>query len=386
MPETSPIPPSSLENQILLETTGKVLVVDDELANRRLLHDILTKQGHEISQAEDGVIALDAIQKDPPDVVLLDVMMPNLDGFEVCRRLKADTNTAHIPVILVTALSDRDDRRTGIAAGANEFLSKPIDLKEVQLRVKNAISRKKAYDRIQEDYLKLRELEVLRDNLIEMVVHDMRSPLLCISSYLELWQHSVSAEDRNCETGTFVRDALSQTSRLVGMVSDLLDVSRLEGRELPLTRSIGPLIPTIEEAVQIACPGDDGTRIVIQDETNAIEFSYDRHIILRVLTNLLSNAMKFSMSLTNPVTVKIREEGDMVGCSVTDLGAGMTEEDASRVFDKFFQAEAGKKANVPSTGLGLTFCKLALEAHKGEIGVNSKLGEGSTFWFTLPKN
>ena len=373
-----------MTDPLTIESTGTVLIVDDEHPNRRLLNDILTSQGHDVYEAENGVQALEMVEAQLPDVVLLDVMMPELDGFEVCRRLKDDTRSAHIPVLLVTALSERDDRRRGIAAGANEFVSKPIDLKEVLLRVQNAVRQKKAFEKIQDNYHRLVALEQLRDNLIEMVVHDMRSPLLCISSYLELWQHGASPEELESEGGSFIRDALSQTERLVGMVSDLLDVSRLEDQQLPLQRSPLLIGELVSNAILIAAPGETGDRIKVADGSEGCLVACDKKVILRVLTNLISNALKFTMSLEDPVLLRISREQNLLRVAITDQGPGLIAEDAARVFDKFFQAEAGKKIKVPSTGLGLTFCKLAVEAHGGEIDVESTLGVGSTFWFTLP--
>ncbi len=137
---------------------GCVLVVDDEEQNRSLLRDPLEARGYEVEEAEDGVLALRKIAVRPPDVILLDLMMPNMDGFEVCRRLKKDLKTAHIPILIVTALSDRKERLMGIEAGANDFLNKPIDIQDVILRVGNAVYAKHLHDQLQIEQEKSEQL------------------------------------------------------------------------------------------------------------------------------------------------------------------------------------------------------------------------------------
>lgn len=151
---------------------GRVLVADDESLNRQVLGKILMDQGYEVSLAEDGVQALDRVTADKPDVILLDVLMPRLDGFEVCRRLKADPETAPIPILIVTALEERADRIHGVSAGADDFLSKPIDREELVLRVRNAIYRKHLYDELARKYAELKAMKELRESLTSLIDAD----------------------------------------------------------------------------------------------------------------------------------------------------------------------------------------------------------------------
>ncbi|RKX99351.1 MAG: hypothetical protein DRP54_07395, partial [Spirochaetes bacterium] len=148
----------------------RILVVDDDFKSRKVLKDLLEVQGYEVYEAEDGKKGLELINDLIPDAVLLDVMMPNIDGFEVCRIIKEDPDTTHIPVIMITALQDKESKLKGIGVGATDFISKPIDIKEVTLRVKNAVYGKKLYDEVNEAYRKLKELEVMRDSLFHMIV------------------------------------------------------------------------------------------------------------------------------------------------------------------------------------------------------------------------
>ena len=169
----------------LLSTTGHVLIVDDDERSRDLLKLVLEGKGHRVSEAENGEDALKSVEAEPPDVVLLDVVMPKIDGFEACRRLKADPRTAHIPVLMVTGLTERDDRIKGIDAGANDFINKPIDAQELALRVRNALYGKRLFDRLQENYRHLQQMQELRDDLTRMLEADTRT-LTVIMEHLKI--------------------------------------------------------------------------------------------------------------------------------------------------------------------------------------------------------
>lgn len=156
---------------------GNVLVVDDEENNRMLLRDTLEAQGHTISEAPGGAEALGLLEEKPPDVVLLDVMMPRLDGFTVCRRIKQMTASAHVPVLLITALTDRKERLIGIEAGANDFITKPIDITDVTLRVRNAVQTKKLFDSLHAAYQESIDVHALQQKIVQLIIRDTRNPL-----------------------------------------------------------------------------------------------------------------------------------------------------------------------------------------------------------------
>jgi len=151
---------------------GFILVVDDEQRNRRLLRQLLEAEGHRVSEAEDGAAALECVDRSPPDVILLDLSMPKVDGFEVCRRVKQTPATAHIPILLISALTEREDRLRGIEAGADDFIAKPIDQQEVLLRVRNAVHRQHLYVELQSKYKELRDMAELRDSLTSLINAD----------------------------------------------------------------------------------------------------------------------------------------------------------------------------------------------------------------------
>ena len=317
-----------------------------------------------------------------PHAILLDVMMPEMDGLEVCRRLKAAPATAPIPVLLVTALREPDDRLNGIEAGANDFLSKPVDTREVVLRTRNAVYAKQLYDRVQADLKKLQELERLQDNLIHMIVHDMRSPLMGISGNLELLKMTLeghlASDDQAC-----LDNALLSARKLIEMVSSLLDVSRLEAGQMPLNPEACDLGQVAHEAVKLLGGLLRKNPVNIEVLSPVIFVSCDKSLILRVISNLVANAAQYS-PMDYPINIAIQLGANTVRVSVTDKGPGIPSTHHVKIFKKFGQVETGAERKKYSTGLGLTFCKLVVEAHGGQIGLDSSPGAGSTFWFTLP--
>lgn len=360
--------------------SGRVLVVDDELLNRELLRDLLEAKGHSVTEAGSGREALALAAHVMPHVVLLDVMMPEMDGFEVCRQLKANPATAIIPVLMVTALNGRPDRLKGIEAGASDFLSKPVDSREVELRTRNAIRSKQLYDRLQESFQKLQSLELLRDNLTHMIVHDMRSPLQSIAGHLEMLELSLDAS-LGAEDKDSLREARSSAHELVEMVSALLDVSRMEAGQMPLCRETCDIAQMAKEAAQLIGGLLSQSPVHMELPPACCEALCDRSVVRRIIANLLSNAAKYS---GREIRLSVQQLSDAVKVAVADQGPGIPPEQHARIFEKFGQAEHGAARTAYSTGLGLTFCKMAVEQHGGQIGVESAPGHGSTFWFTLP--
>lgn len=190
---------------VLKDQTGHVLVVEDEEINRELLRDLLEGQGHQVTEAENGEQGLQKVKENPPDVILLDVMMPGIDGFEVCRRLKADPETAPIPVLLVTALTERSDRLTGIEAGANDVISKPVDIEDVILRVRNAVYTMRLFREVQENYKRVRKLEMEKGELLEKTLHGAVKVLTEILSMV-----NPSAFSRGSRIRRYVRHMATQ--------------------------------------------------------------------------------------------------------------------------------------------------------------------------------
>jgi two-component system, sensor histidine kinase and response regulator len=365
-------------------SSGRVLVVDDKEPNRVLLRDLLEAQGHQVTEAGDGEQAMDAVTATAPDVILLDVRLPKMDGFEVCRRLKADARTAPIPILLITALTDRRDRLTGIEAGANDFLTKPIDTQDVTLRVGNALYTKRLYDQLADNYQRLRALEALREDLTHMIVHDLRTPLTSVIAGMQTVEMSGELNPRQ---QNYLQLALIGGQTLLGMINDLLDISKMEDGSLRLQYQDLAATELVERALTEIEPLAQRKSLALVRDFPARSpiLSGDEEKLRRTLVNLLGNAVRFTPrggTITTSVRPGAGEQTAIFG--VRDTGEGIPRAAFERIFEKFGQVEMGPAGQSLSTGLGLTFCKMVVEAHGGRIGVESELGRGSTFSFTIP--
>ena len=361
---------------------GLILVVDDQENNRQLLHDMLDLDGHEVLEAADGRAALDLALSRDPDAILLDVSMPGMDGFEVCRRLRDDPATTATPVLLITAMGEREDRLRGMAAGANDYLVKPIDRIEVSLRVRNAVRLRVMHRTVQRQLAELQRLERLRDDLVSMVAHDLRSPLTGLRGLLELLQEG-SRDRPPAAVVDLLPDAVRTVDEINGMIGDMLDVSRLDAAALPLECQVADLQQLAMQAVARLGPRPSFHPVTVTVDGAATTVCCDVSLIRRVIVNLVANAVRFSPSNgTVYVSIGASDAGGTV--RVRDEGPGIPASERERIFEKFTQLAGARALRSRSSGLGLTFCRMVIDAHGGQIGVTSTEGGGSEFWFSVP--
>lgn len=363
------------------ENKGNILIIDDEPFAAATVEALLKTSGYRMLKAQSGDEGLALAVEHQPDVILLDVMMPGMDGLEVCRRLKSSDHTAYIPVLLITSLSERRERLKGIEAGANDYLTKPLDAQDLRLRVRNAIYTRKLYQQLQQSFEKLKKLEELRDNLTNMIVHDMRSSLTGISGFVELLKMSASAKFTPHEADMVVKINRT-TKQLTDMVISLLDISRLESGQMPLTHNPCGLYDLAMSATQPLEALLEQRELVVNQPEAPATVVCDLDLVRRVIANLVSNAVKYTEP-NGRIAVNIADAGADYKFSVTDDGPGIPAALHDRIFEKFGQTK--REHRFKGVGLGLTFCKLAIQANGGSIGLVSEEGKGSTFWFTLPK-
>jgi two-component system sensor histidine kinase/response regulator len=369
-----------------------VLVADDAEANLELLMDQLEGLGFRVVIARDAEAAIAASLEHRPDLAILDVSMPAGDlgvtdrdaGFEVCRRIKKDPRTARIPVVFVTALAETSDRVKAIEAGGDDFLNKPYSRLVLNARVQSLLKLKGATDALEESLKRLRELQKVRDDLMKMIVHDLKAPLTSILATLEMM--------RDGDFGAFtdpqsraLSDAEGKAEDLLGLIEDLLEVARIEERTLPLVpEQIAPaaLLSEIVYDWHLRFQ-QEGATASVDVADDAPVFTADKALVKRVISNLVQNAVNHS---PGPVTLKLAARADAKGILVTvsDDGPGIPAEYQEIIFRKFEQVYAQHAPRVRSSGLGLTFCRLAVESHGGRIWVTSTEGEGSTFYVQLP--
>ena len=371
--------------------TGFLLVVDDVEANRDVLARRLARQGYAVATAENGRQALQRLRTDAFDLVLLDIMMPEIDGYQVLQQLKADETLRHIPVIMISALNEMDSVARCIEMGAEDYLPKPFNPILLKARIGACLEKKRARDRetalfvqLQENFRRLQELEQLRDDLTHMIVHDLRTPLgavmlgasqlEAIGALSEEQQEMVSIIQRGGKT-------------MVDIVNEMLDISKMESGSLHLECQDITATGLIEAALKQVVILADSKHLTLETELepDLPHLVADEAILIRTLVNLLSNALKFTpKGGTVAVSVRLDHDRAALQFSVSDTGEGIPSEAFGRIFEKFGQVDSRQGGRSMSTGLGLTFCKLAVEAHGGHISVESALGEGSKFSFTIP--
>ncbi len=343
-----------------------ILIVDDMPANVLLLVRMLTDRGYNPRPVLSGKLALQTAREDPPDLILLDINMPEMNGFEVCEKLKADAVLKNIPVIFISALNETIDKVKAFRVGGVDYVTKPFQFEEIYARVQT--------------HLHVRHLETLRDDLTHMVIHDLSNPLLVIFGLLDVLEFQ-EAQNLSSSTREFVTLARLSAEELRNIISSVLDVSKIGAGELRLTCEpcdLGTLIRTVLSTTHLL-PGNRTVTFDAQEEPLTV--TADLGLLRRVLQNLISNAVSYTPS-GGDVLITLTPSPAEVRVSVTDSGPGIAPEYHQRIFEKFGQVE--DQGNRTGTGLGLTFCKLAIDALGGRIGVESEVGKGSTFWFVLP--
>jgi two-component system, sensor histidine kinase and response regulator len=376
----------------LAEDAPLILVADDSDANCELLREQLHSLGFRTVVAHDGPTVLEAALLQRPQLVILDVHMPagelNVEdgstGFEVCRRLKRDPRTASTPVIFITALNDSDDRLKAVEAGGDDFLAKPHNRLLLGARVRSLLKLKAATDALEESFRRLRELERVRDDLMKMIVHDLKTPLTSILATLELLGDGDLGPLSERQRGA-VTDTQGKAEELLTLIDDLLEVRRIE--ETSIVLHVEEIDPgeLLEEMLRDWALRFQQERTVAAADVSAdvSRFRGDRGMLKRVFGNLIQNALVHSGAAIE-LTLVARPDPNGIRFSVLDTGPGIPPEYHDVIFQKFEQVRSAHAPRVRTSGLGLTFCRLVVEAHGGRIWVQSTEGAGSAFHIILP--
>jgi signal transduction histidine kinase len=380
----------------------KILIVDDNPKNRAICEEIF-EEDFDLIHAEDGTTALQLIRERHPDVVLLDVMMPGINGYEVCQRMKADAETGHIPVIIVSAKGQTDEIIEGFDSRADDYIVKPFVNSELRARVRATLRLKQTQDELQAANRKLhehtRKLEEANDRLKEldrikagftaMLVHDLRSPLSVVQVTLQMLESdSLVAQS---EYKALIRESLASCNDLFELTSDLMEIFRSESTTMVLSLSRMSLQRLVEEpfrqATVLASKKDISLDLRLPEEPLVVRA--DSYKLQRALTNLLSNAVKFTprggtigLHVTPSQSLGGVEVPSEVLIDVIDSGDGIPSHDLPFIFDPYYQANTQNSGM--GSGLGLAIVKRIVAAHGGEVSVKSKLGEGSRFSIRLP--
>ncbi|MDZ8108014.1 MAG: hybrid sensor histidine kinase/response regulator [Nostoc sp. DedQUE12a] len=364
----------------------RILAVDDTRDNLILVQTILESEGYEVDLACDGITALRKIEQSPPDLILLDVMMPGIDGYEVTRRIRNNREiTSYIPILLITAFHESSVVE-GLDAGADDFIRKPFDTDELLARVRSLLRLKHSLDEQQ-------KMARQREDFVSRLTHDLRTPLVAADRMLNLFEMETF-----CKISPEMKKAIAVMIRsnenLMQMVNTLLEVYRFEAGKKTLNWELCDWPEIAQEVVSEIMPLTNEKGLTLKVDTsgldpkdkNAGRVMGDRLELRRVLYNLIANAIKFTD--IGGITVRIFEKSpnskhqDWVTIEVEDTGYGIAPEDQATIFERFRQGRNKRSGS----GLGLHLSHRIVEAHTGTIQVTSEIGKGSLFTVQLPKN
>ena len=387
------------------DTPARILIVDDELHNRELLQLMLKPEGFLLVSAANGEEALALVAQQPPDLILLDVMLPGMDGYEIAGKIKGDSATKNIPVVMLTALNDRNARMLGLSAGADDFLTKPVERAELLVRVKNLLRTKAYGDKLAATLAALessnaqleaaleeaREARIMAEHankaktqFLRAMSHELRTPLNAISGYTEILEMGIRGTvnpEQTKDLGRIKRAA----SYLLRLINDILTIARLEGAR-PLNLIAIPVNQLLSEvdglcALQAKARGLTLTVTPCVDE---IFVTADAERFQQILLNLVTNAIKFTVK-GGSVEVTSSAIAGIFQLHVKDTGVGIRSLDLDRVFDPFVQIDRHLTSDTQQgVGLGLSISRELARAMHGDLTLESVEGKGSIFTLTLP--
>lgn len=357
-------------------TRPKVLVVDDDDAIRLLVKARLAGDC-DVFDADRGAEAIKVFEAEPIDLVLLDVMMPGMTGLEVCEKLKARTNE-FLPVLLLTALNDQANRNLGLRAGADDYLVKPIDGVELKLRVRHFLRLREQDLRLRKQMVELATLSALKDDLTELLVHDMSNPLTSIITALHLVMSSEVADvDRE-----MLELGLGASSRLKAVIDDLLQVNLLEQGKLRVVAEETRLDALVGEAIRTVLPVARAEQVSLsQSGCEEVSAHVDRRLLLRALENLLANGIRHTRG---SMDVTVSRSSKHVVIAVCDRGRGVPDALKEGTFEKYGSLELDRANARRGFGIGLYMVRLVVEAHGGSVEVDDREGGGAVFRLLLP--
>lgn len=362
----------------------KILIVDDVMSNVLLLKVLLTNEKFAIATASNGRQALEQVEKENPDLVLLDVMMPDMSGFEVAQHLKSNPNTADIPIIFLTALNSTADIVKGFQVGANDFISKPFNKEELIIRVTHQISLVAAKRLILSKTEELQRTIAGRDKLYSVIAHDLRSPMGSIKMVLNMLILNLPSEKIGAEMYELLTMANQTTEDVFSLLDNLLKWTKSQIGKLNVVYQDVDLVEVTDGVIEIFSMVASLKKIRIREmKPEKMMVNADIDMLKTVVRNLLSNAIKFSKE-NSEVLVKMEEVDGMAVVSVQDYGCGISEEGQKKLLHTDTHFSTFGTNNEEGSGLGLLLCKDFVVKNGGKLWFTSKEGEGFIFSFSIP--
>ncbi len=381
-----------------------ILIVDDVPANLDVLSETLSHEGYDVAIATSGERALLQISRILPDLILLDIQMPEMDGFSVCQKLKSSPETAQIPVIFMTALTDLDSKMKGFDLGALDYITKPFQDREVLARIKTHLQLSKLTKHLESEVaaqiISLQQAKeaaekanIAKSQFLANMSHELRTPLNAILGITEGLQDEVFGEinDKQIKACQIVE---SSAFHLLSLINDILDVAKIESGQINLDYSIVSVDQLCQASLTFIKQQAQkkGIQILIKLPINLPNIRVDERRICQALINLLTNAVKFTpedgtitLEVTFPlVKQELSSSKTYLRFGIIDTGVGIAPEDIDRLFQPFVQVDSDLNRQYEGTGLGLTLVKRLVELHGGVVTISSQIGVGSCFTIDLP--
>ena len=377
--------PDPTAGQARIDLAGRrILVVEDDRMNARIISSILRPEGYVISEVDSGEAALAAYPDFQPDIVLLDVVMAGISGFETCRRLKANPATASAPVIFITAKNQSADIVTGLEAGGVDYVVKPFQPREMVARIRTHLQVRALLEHQERLIEDLSKANAAKNHFLGIAAHDLRNPLTSIRGLSEFMLDGASGELSE-DQRAMIRSVHSATHVMLDLLNELLDISIIESGEMRLDLAPTNFADIVHDSVFLngLTAARKQMKIACRPFKPIRPLLIDARKIRQVVDNLLSNAIKFSPPGTT-ITVELSEDATQQTVSVQDQGPGIPPDEMNMLFTSFGKTSVKPTGGEKSTGLGLAICRKIVEAHHGTIAATNRESGGADFSVTLP--
>lgn len=361
----------------------KILIVDDTPTNIQVVASILDPSGYQLSFARNGISALKMTKTKDFDLILLDIMMPGMDGYEVCEQLKTNETTKNIPIIFLTAKTDADSIIKAFSMGAVDYVTKPFNGHELLARVNNQVNLMISQKQLSQANKKLRNILKTKDKLFSIIGHDLRGPIGSYQSLLELIEQQ-TAKLKDESLNKVLKLGIQSTGATLNLLENLLYWAKSEQGETqfkPKEVSINKIIDSTIFLLN-ATAVNKNIKFILKIEDDLHVFG-DKNMLKTIFRNLTSNALKFSYP-DSRIVISAERLNEQIKCMIKDQGVGIPKENIDKLFENTEHVTTFGTQNEKGSGLGLMLCKNFIDKHNGSIWVESSQGKGSSFFFTLP--
>ncbi|HEY0251879.1 MAG TPA: hybrid sensor histidine kinase/response regulator [Kofleriaceae bacterium] len=362
---------------------GRVLVVDDNVENRMLAQATLDDADIPCSIAADGNEGIAAFEREQPDCVLLDIRMPQPDGVTVCKRIRALPGGARVAIVFLTAERTVETFDRALAAGGDDFITKPFDTAELVARIRTAVRLRRIT--VEHDELavqlkhqrdELQRLQLRKEQLAQFLVHDFKNPVSSIGLQVQRILRDRDASERSRDAA---RRIASEADHLLRLITNLLDLSKADEGRLEPMRGPLDLAPQVDEIIARLAPLAAEAQVTLVADVMPTDVLLDGDLVLRTIANLVENAIRHAPANTQ-IGLRFRTDNEGLNAQVSDAGAGISPAARDLIFERFVSGGATRS----NRGLGLSFCRAAVEAHGGRIWVEDN-APGARFCFTIPR-